>query len=37
MSGSALAFTGLRSTPLRLEFAIGNEGWQIVFAGDAIF
>jgi len=35
--GIGARFHGPRSTPLRLEFAVGNEGWQIVFAGDAIF
>jgi len=35
--GIGARFHGLRSTPLRLEFAISNEGWQIVIAGDAIF
>jgi hypothetical protein len=35
--GIGARFHGPRNTPLRLEFAVGNEGWQIVIAGDAIF
>jgi hypothetical protein len=28
---------GLFSTPLRVDFAIGNEGWRIVFSGGPVF
>jgi hypothetical protein len=35
--GIGARFHGLRITPLRLEFAVGNEGWRVVIAGDAIF
>jgi hypothetical protein len=35
--GIGARFHGPRSTPLRLEFATGNEGWRIVIAGGAVF
>ncbi len=25
------------STPLRIDFAIGNEGWRMVFSGGPVF
>ena len=35
--GVGIRFHSLISTPLRIEFAIGNEGFKIVFAGGPIF
>jgi hypothetical protein len=35
--GIGARFHGLVATPLRIDFAIGNEGWRIVFSGGPIF
>jgi hypothetical protein len=35
--GIGARFHGLMSTPLRIEFASGTEGWNIVFSGSAAF
>ncbi len=35
--GVGIRFHGPMATPLRVDFAIGNEGWRIVFAGGPIF
>jgi Omp85 superfamily domain len=35
--GVGARFHTLRVTPLRIEFAHGDEGWHLVFAGDAAF
>jgi hypothetical protein len=28
---------GLMATPLRVDLAVGNEGWRIVFSGGPVF
>ncbi len=35
--GIGIRFHGLVATPLRVDFAVGNEGWKIVFSGGAVF
>jgi outer membrane translocation and assembly module TamA len=35
--GVGVRFHGLVATPLRVDFAVGNEGWRIVFSGGPIF
>jgi hypothetical protein len=35
--GIGIRFHGLISTPLRVDFAVGNEGWNLVFSGSAVF
>ena len=35
--GIGARFHGPFSTPLRLEFAVGNEGWNLVISSDAVF
>ena len=35
--GIGFRFHGPLSTPLRIELAVGNEGWKVVFSGDAVF
>jgi outer membrane translocation and assembly module TamA len=35
--GIGIRFHGLIATPLRVDFAVGNEGWNIVISGSAVF
>jgi outer membrane translocation and assembly module TamA len=35
--GIGIRFHGLISTPLRVDFAVGNEGWNLVISGSAVF
>jgi outer membrane translocation and assembly module TamA len=35
--GIGIRFHGPLTTPLRIEFAKGDEGWHIVFGGSAAF
>lgn len=35
--GVGIRFHGLLVTPLRIDLAVGNEGWKLVFGGDAVF
>jgi hypothetical protein len=35
--GIGVRFHGLVATPLRVDFAVGSEGWRIVFSGGPIF
>jgi hypothetical protein len=35
--GIGARFHGPMATPLRVDFAVGNEGWRIVFSGGPIF
>ena len=35
--GIGIRFHGLITTPLRLDFAMGNEGWKLVISGSAAF
>jgi outer membrane protein assembly factor BamA len=35
--GIGARFHGPFSTPLRVELAVGNEGWNLVISGDAVF
>jgi hypothetical protein len=35
--GIGARFHGPLATPLRIDFAVGNEGWRLVFAGGPIF
>lgn len=35
--GIGMRFHGLISTPLRVDFAVGNEGWNLVISGSAVF
>jgi len=35
--GIGMRFHGLISTPLRFDFAVGNEGWNLVISGSAAF
>ena len=37
MWGIGIRFHGLISTPLRLDVAVGNEGWKLVISGSAAF
>jgi outer membrane translocation and assembly module TamA len=35
--GIGVRFHGPFSTPLRIDLAHGNEGWKVVFSGNAVF
>ena len=35
--GIGARFHGLLATPLRIDFAVGNEGWKLVMAGGPVF
>jgi hypothetical protein len=35
--GIGFRFHGPLSTPLRIDLAVGNEGWKLVFSGNAVF
>lgn len=35
--GIGVRFHGLVTTPLRIDLAVGNEGWRVVFSGSAPF
>jgi hypothetical protein len=35
--GIGIRFHGLITTPLRIDFAVGNEGWKLAFCGNAVF
>jgi len=35
--GIGIRFHGLIATPLRIDFAVGNEGWKVGFCGSAVF
>jgi outer membrane translocation and assembly module TamA len=35
--GIGARFHGLFATPLRVDFAVGNEGWRLVVSGSPIF
>ena len=35
--GIGIRFHGLIATPLRVDFAVGNEGWKMVISGAAVF
>jgi hypothetical protein len=35
--GIGIRFHGLITTPLRIDVAVGNEGWKIAFCGNAVF
>lgn len=35
--GVGIRFHGLIATPLRIDFAVGNEGWKLVFSSSAVF
>jgi hemolysin activation/secretion protein len=35
--GFGARFHGILATPLRVDFAVGNEGWQIIIAGGPVF
>jgi len=35
--GIGARFHGILATPLRIDFAVGNEGWKLVLSGGPVF